>query len=192
MASSIRLAVIAIGCLIGGPFMLYRSMTASSPPTLEQLTKVSGILRVDSEERSTRRSTYRYPVLLVDGSSTRFKYLDWFPNSESIPQLVHAGQPATIWGDAGVNDFVWQVEQDGKIIVPFADVRSAIVANRQYDWLFGVGGIGLGLGAAFMLYRQLAPPADTPRPKPKGRGTSGKPASKKPQRKRKPTEDEDW
>jgi len=190
--SVIRLAVIAIGCLIGGPYMLYRSATSANPPTLEQLTKVSGIVQLDTEVRSTRRSRTTYPVLIVSGAATRYKYLDWFPRSEEIPQLVQTGRPVTLWTDADAINYVWQIEQEGKIVIPYDDIRGAIVANNKYNWLFGVGGIVLGLGAAFGLYRQLAPPDDMPRPRPQERGTGSKAGTKKPTRKRKPAEDEEW
>lgn len=145
----IHLLVIAVGCLIAGPVLVFRFF--SELPTLEDLTKVSGIVQFHTETRSTRRTTTTYPVLIIDDVPTRFKYLDWFPKADTITTLVRANDKVSIWTDRGGNDWVWQIEQDGKLVVPYSAIRNAVESNRRDDWLFGGEAFILGIAASVML-----------------------------------------
>lgn len=152
--NQLRLILIAVGCLIGGPVLLVRGFTPL--PSLEKLEKVSGIVRFDTGSRSTRRSRTEYPVLTIAGVPTRFAYLDWFPRSNRLTSLVRAGENVTIWTDRGRHDWVWQIEQGGQVIIPYAEVRNAIQSNEQWNWLFGCGLIALGIVVSVKLYREHA------------------------------------
>jgi hypothetical protein len=147
---NLRLLVIAVGCLIAGPVLVFRFFSAL--PSLEKLDKVSGVVQFDTETRSTRSTSTQYPVFIVGGD--RYKYLDWFPKADSITSFVRAGDQVAIWTDKGANEWVWQIEQDGKLVMPYSDVRNAVASNKRFDWIIGGGVFFLGLIASGMLYRQ--------------------------------------
>ncbi len=150
MIRQLQLLVIAVGCLIAAPILLIRS--ATSLPELAELEQVEGDLRLEIGSRGTRRRT-SYPVLRLGQHATPFAYLDWFPNSSELARGLQQGVPAKIWSDRGGNDWVWQIEQDGNIVVAYADVRAAIEHNNRFDVWFGIGAFGLSLAAAWMLRR---------------------------------------
>ena len=150
--NQVRLVVLAVGCLIGSVFLFVRCL--SGLPALKDLTEVSGVVRFGMETVRSRRSTTDYPVLILDGSPTRYKYLVWFPKSDEITRLVRAGAPVTIWTDKGRNDWVWQIEQYGELVVPYSDIRHAAWKNQQFDWIAAGVMLVLGIAATVGLFRQ--------------------------------------
>lgn len=146
----LRLLLVGAICLIGGIVLLLRSF--SEPIPIEKLEKVSGKVRLDYDTRSYRGFSEQYPVFVIKGS--RYKYLDWFPNAEGITSLVRDGEEVTIWTDRGDNNWVWQIEQNGQIVIPYSEVRNAIASNTRFDWLWGGGLFSIGIVGIVMFFRQ--------------------------------------
>lgn len=158
---NLRLLIIAVACLVGGVVLILHPFAVV--PALDELTKVTGEVTVVMETRRTRYTSPQYPVLTVRGSSGRYKYLDWFPRAEEIPAMLNPGDRVTLWTDAGKLDWVWQIERDGQIIIPYQDVRDAVAANWLFYPILGVVVLSIGVGAAYFLYRSYATPPAPPR-----------------------------
>jgi hypothetical protein len=146
----VRLFVIAAGCLVAGPLLVYRHFAGL--PQFDELSKVAGTVGVETTTRTTRYAKHRHPVLVVSGSSTRYSYLDWFPRVEEIPRLLKDGDEVTLWIEPGRN-WVWQIERGGEQLVSYQEIRDAVAANERFNLLIGSAVFLLGVAAAFMLYR---------------------------------------
>jgi len=94
-------------------------------------------------------------VIILGGSSkNRFKYLDWFPNSGNITSLVREGEEATVWTDMKENQWVWQIEQGGRVVVDYSEIRAAVGSNKQFDLILGLCLIGVGVACAIFVAKQ--------------------------------------
>jgi hypothetical protein len=143
LTRQLYLLALSLGALVGGGVLLVRYF--SGLPALDELEKVSGTVQLDAEVSSSRWGTTRYPVLVVGEPSNRFKYLEWFPKSDSVTRLVRAGERATIWTDRDENGWVWQIEQRGRLVIQYAEVRDAVASNQRFDWLLGGGMLAVGI-----------------------------------------------
>jgi hypothetical protein len=93
-------------------------------------------------------------VLIVGQSPTRYKYLDWYPKADSIASLLRREEPVTIWTDRDGENWVWQVEQGGKVIASFDEIRETVKQHRRFDWAIGGAIILVGLRAAAVFLRR--------------------------------------
>ncbi len=150
MRQQLRLVVIAVGCLIGGCTLIFRSF--AGVPRFEDLTEVSGVVKLDTDSTWTRGGAIRYPVLIVDSSPVRYKYLDWFPRVKEVLTAIHAGDRITLWTDSK-NNWVWQIENDGRRVVSYAEVRAAVVSNGRFDVPLGIAVLALSGLSWRSLYR---------------------------------------
>lgn len=135
--------VVGIGCTVLGPWLIIRALIPL--PATKDLKKVSGVVRYETGVRSTRRSKTKYHILIVGKPSNQFKYLDWFPRSSELKNLVKPEDFVTVWVNAGKNDWVWQIKRDGEVVISHAEVSKAVSANSRFDWLFGIGLFALGI-----------------------------------------------
>jgi hypothetical protein len=152
----VRLLIIAIGCLVACPVLLYRYYAGM--PEFAELSKVSGEVRLKMESRRARRSTSTYPVLTFLETPGTYHYLDWFPRAEQIPTLVRPGNQITIWTDAGRNNWVWQIEKDNQLIVSYQEVRDAVESNERYTIIGVPVLLAIGVFASVMVYRDFRNP----------------------------------
>lgn len=142
----LRVGIIALTCLILGCYMLIKASIQAPVPPLEALQQVTGTVQMETKVTRTRRSTREHPVLAINNQ--RFEYLGWFPHSDELPDLVRSGEFITIWTDAAANNWVWQIERNGEQIVSYGEVRTAVVAQRQWEPFVGIGVLVLGFLAA--------------------------------------------
>ena len=169
----LRVAVIAVGCLIAGVSLLVRSYLYSRPTPLESLQKVTGTVKLETGIRGDEE----YPVLVIDRE--RYKYLDWFPNADTLPTTLRSGETISIWTDAKTNRWVWQIERNGEQLVPYAAVHDAVAANKAWDPVLGVFVFVLGIvGSVRLAYLTKPFWQTTPHKKKKTAGMKSKKRTK--------------
>lgn len=116
----LRVVVLAVGCLASGTYLMVRQMWEAPLPAKEVLQAVSGTLQLETGVRTSRRSWTEYPVLVIGGQ--RYTYMEWFPDADTLPDRIRTGDTVSILADAE-NKWVWQIERNGEVIVPYAAVR---------------------------------------------------------------------
>jgi len=148
----LRLLVVAIGGFIAGAVLITRYY--AELPRLDELSQVSGEVRFDTETRTSRYSSARYPVLMLGGSSVRYTYLDWFPRADELTDLVRPGDHITIWTDPEKR-WVWQIEKNSGLVIRYEEVRDAVASNERFDLILGIGMLIVGALASVAFVRTL-------------------------------------
>jgi len=138
-----------IGCFIAAPVLIYRSFVGL--PSESDLTRVDGtVTEVLLVERSNKYGNKVHPAITLAGRTEVFRYLDWFPRPETILQTIRPGDHIVILSDIGKNEWIWQIERDGNIIVDYEDIKGAVASNNRFDPILGTG---LLLVGCFGVYR---------------------------------------
>ena len=107
--------------------------------------------------RKNRYAEASFPVLKLSGRNEAFKYLDWFPNPEVISTEIKAGDQVTVLSDTDRNVWIWEVRKDGKTIVSYEDVYSAVRGNNRFDPYLGIILIAAGaFGASRLIKSRVA------------------------------------
>jgi hypothetical protein len=123
-----------VGCFVAAIGLTWR-IFAHPIPKKNDLMPIEGIVReVTTGVRKSKYDTARYPMIHIVGRIGAYSYLDWFPDPDRIYQNVQPGDRIRILSDTPEgNRWVWQLEKDGKLIVNYDDVLSAVRSNRGID-----------------------------------------------------------
>jgi hypothetical protein len=147
----IRQLIAITCCFIAAPILIYRSVTGL--PSESELTKVEGIVtEVLMVKRSNKYEQTTHPAIAISGYDELFLYLDWFPRPEALTQELRQGDHIVVLSDTGENNWLWQVQKDGNLIVEYADIRKAVASNNRLDPLLGGG---LLIAGCFGVYRLI-------------------------------------
>lgn len=171
----LKMGLVALVFLIFGPYMLIRPYIDPVKVPFESLQRVDGPATVDIEVRRSRRSTSSHPVIIINGQ--KYHYLDSAPGADDLMETIRPGERISIWTDAK-NNWVWQIERNGELIVTYDEIQKVVIANRSLDPVFGVGSIIVGVVIAWRLY-VVSQPYWMTEPKPRAKAVSTKPKKKK-------------
>jgi hypothetical protein len=134
----------AVVCLIVGVMFLSRYFFGV--PAFEQLTKVEGqVTSAEVETRKSRRSQSQLLAVQV-GDAPRAFYSSRFPDYERIVEAIKPGDRVTAWVDAGGNNYIWQLEEDGERLASYDQVAEVQRSNDRNNALLGVLFLVVGLG----------------------------------------------
>ncbi len=133
-------AAFAIGLIVLGAILVGRWFVPL--PTLEEMEPVTGFARFGSESLTG----HGRPVFVMVGDRVeRFEYVDWFPEYERLLVRLRSTVLSTVWVDRGEGDRIWQIEQNGTLLVEYDEVREAVADNERFDWVFGAVLLAVGI-----------------------------------------------
>ena len=72
-------------------------------------------------------------MLHLVGEADGFGYLDWFPEPERISQLKPGDRVRLLSDTPNGNRWIWNLEKDGRTVVPYDDVLAAVRHNSSVD-----------------------------------------------------------
>jgi hypothetical protein len=129
--NQIKMLILAGFCLVGAVILGWRTFMHPLP-TKAQLTAFEGTV---SDVRMVPRSPspVTYPMLHLVGESGGFGYLDWFPEPERISQLKPGDRVRLLSDTPNGNRWIWNLEKDGRTVVPYDEVFAAVRYNNRFD-----------------------------------------------------------
>lgn len=110
----------------GGSLLAFLGWLSTSVPRENELISTPGTI-------AHVRTATRYSddlVFLFEGSSTKYKYVDWYPHFERVRDELVIGQSLTVFTLPGGTE-IWRVQSGNRDIVPFQDLVSARSENSR-------------------------------------------------------------
>ncbi len=122
-------AWIGATAMMFGPFF--------STPSLEKCKKISGPVEVETGSEVVQGRSVSCHEFHVGGNIRGAKYLPWFPDYNRIITMIQPDQPVTIWTDSDKKGWIWQIEQNGQIIVSHAEIYATCWEIEKKDRYIG-------------------------------------------------------
>lgn len=142
-------------CLIAGIGLGLRSW-AHQVPGRGDLSVIEGtVSRVGTGTRFSRFKNIEYPIVFVRGQTEGFRFLDWFPSPDRIYRLLQPGDRVRLFSDVAENRWLWEIEKDGKVVVAYDEVLTAVRANMRFDPYLAIGLTAIGLAGTIAIVVNL-------------------------------------
>jgi hypothetical protein len=151
--NQIKMLILAGLCLVGGVRFAWR-ICMHPPPTKAQLTMFDGtVSHVQMVPRSP--SPVTYPMLHLVGETEGFGYLDWFPEPERISELKPGDWVRLLSDTPNGNRWIWNLEKDGRTVVPYDEVLATVRHNDRFDPYFASALVLVGSYMLFFFVRSV-------------------------------------
>ena len=157
----LKVIIVLSGVLVAATAMMFGPYFTA--PSLKKCRQVTGLVTFWPASQMVSGKALPCHHLTVPDDPRGGKYLPWCPQFGRLPTLLTPDQPATLRIAPGEKNWIWQIEQNGKIIVSYDEIYASGWEYDKQDRMIG-GSLCYVLFVVFLVVFRSSLFSNNPRP----------------------------